>query len=73
MGTKINLTYLGAIQVLRNAVRGVGVSFRGKKRSKLLALLGVGGGQMSRKKALSNTRIDPYSTYLALTESDLPE
>ena len=40
--------FLGAIQVLRNAVRGRGVlAFLEKKRSE-----GVDGDQISRKKAL---------------------
>ena len=50
---------LGAIQVLRNADGGDGVSnFSGKKRfegSMLSALRGVGGGSNSRKKAFRNT------------------
>ena len=51
----------GAIQVLRNAVGGGGVSSFPKNSvtkvyySTLLALRGGGGGPISRKKALRNT------------------
>ena len=61
-GKAIAFCYKGAIQVLRNADRGGGVDFSGKKRYEgvwfnvIIVTRGwVGAGPVSRKQALRNT------------------